>query len=331
MTISLPIACALFVFVFVLLCEWLHSRRVRRVAALAFGPAERPRRWTLLVPWFRSLTLALMTWALVFLLLTSQPLFIDSEGSDEVAEDEIEHTLLLCDLSPSMSLMDAGELGDLTRRAQMKKVLASIADRFGKQVRYTLVCFYTKPVPIVKNASDLAILYNVLDDLPIEKAIGPGKTDLGAAINLGLEMVADYPEDSTTMIVITDGDTIELADLNVLPPSVKKTLVLGVGDTREGISIDGHLSRQDPTVLAYIASHLRGEYINVNQKLLESASMAHLVQGSSPMGNHRWTQADYARMLFIISACLYAFLPVLQEFFGSGWTAVQPQRMKAVT
>lgn len=269
-----------------------------------------------------------MTWALVFLLLTSQTLFADRSSSNEIPSDEIEHTLLLCDLSPSMRLVDAGEMGELTRREQMKKVVTSIVERFGKQVRYTLVCFYTKPVPMVKDASDKAILYNVLDDLPIEKAIGPGKTDLAAAVNKGLELATDHPEKSTTLILVTDGDTIELNDLEAVPPSVKKALVLGVGNTREGISIDGHLSRQDPTVLSYVAAHLKGEYVDVNQKLLGSGAISHLVQAGSTTARRRWNKADIALMVFIASACLYALLPVFQEFLGSEWSAVKPQRKR---
>ena len=93
-----------------------------------------------------------MTWALVFLLVTDQTLFIDRMGMEEVLEDEIEHTLLLCDLSPSMMLVDAGETGELTRREQMNQVVTSIVERFGMHVRYTLVCFKTRPVPNVKDA-----------------------------------------------------------------------------------------------------------------------------------------------------------------------------------
>jgi Ca-activated chloride channel family protein len=325
----IPLASASAVFLFVLFCEWLHSRRVKKVAPLAFGPTGKPRLWTKTVPLFRALVLGGMAWALVYLLMTPQELLVERAGPKQVPAEEIEHTLLLCDLSPSMMLMDAGETGELTRRDQMKKVVTSIADRFGKQVRYTLVCFYTRPVPMVKDASDKAILYNVLDDLPIEKAIGPGKTDLAAAINKSLELLTDLPEKSATMIVVTDGDTIELTELNAVPPSIKKALVLGVGNTQEGISIDGHLSRQDPTVLTYIASHLKGDYINVNEKLLGSGAISDLVPAGSATVERRWTVADYAMMFFIASACLYAFLPLLQEFFGSAWTAVRLKRGKA--
>lgn len=327
--VIIPLISAGIVLLFVILSEWLHSRRVKKVASLAFGPEEKPRYWTKVVPWYRALMLAGMAWALVFLLVTEQTLFIDRPGIEEVPEDEIEHALLLCDLSPSMMLADAGEAGVLTRREQMKEVVNSIVGRFGRHVRYTLVCFYTRPVSIVKDASDKEILYNVLNDLPIEDVIGPGKTDLASAVNKGLELVADKPEKSTTFIVVTDGDTLELEELLQVPPSVKDALVLGVGNKTQGISIDGHMSRQDPAVLSYIASHLRGEYVDVNEKLLGSSLMSHLVQETNTPAKRQWNMADLAMLFFIVAACLYAFLPLCQEYLGSEWTAIRSKRKGA--
>jgi Mg-chelatase subunit ChlD len=321
--LAISIASALLVLVVVLCCEWLHARRVEKVAALAFGPGGGPRKWTKAVPGFRAAVLAGMAWALTFLLLTSQTLFVDPNNVDEIPEDQIEHVLLLLDFSPSMMLVDAGKTGEITRRDQMKGVVTSIAERFGKHVRYTLVCFYTRPMPMVEGALDKAIIYNVLDDLPIEKAMGPGKTDLAKAISKGLELVADKREDSTTVIVCTDGDTVEIEDLHYLPPSVKQALVLGVGNTKEGISIDGHLSRQDPAALNFLATYLEGSYIDVNQKLVESVEIAHLVQAEDAMVNRSWNLADIAMVLFICLACSYSLLPLFQEFFGSDWSAVK--------
>ncbi len=323
----IPVASAVFVLFFVLLCEWLQSRRIKKVAELAFGPSGKPRGWTLVVPWFRAVVLACITWSLVFLLLTSDTLFVDPNSADELAEDQVENVLLLLDFSPSMMLEDAGKLGDLSRREQMKRVVTSVVERLGKHVRYTLVCFYTRPMPMVEDAFDKAIVYNVLDDLPIEKVMGPGKTDLAKALNKGLELVGDKLEDSTTLIMVTDGDTLEMDELQALPPSVKHALVLGVGNTREGISIDGHLSRQDPVALNIVAAYVEGTYIDVNQKLVETADIAHLVQAKDMMVTRSWNTADIAMVLFICSACLYAFLPLLQEYFGSDWSAVRRRRV----
>jgi Mg-chelatase subunit ChlD len=324
----IPIASAVVVMISVLFCEWLQARRVKRVADLAFGPGGSPRAWTKLVPGFRSLVLGCMAWALVYLLLTSQTLFLDPSNTEDIPEDQLEHVVLLLDFSPSMMLVDAGKTGEISRRDQMKTVVTSVMERLGKHVRYTLVCFYTRPLPMVEGAYDKAIIYNVLDDLPIEKAMGPGKTDLAKALSKGLELAAEKREDSTTVIVVTDGDTVEIEDLHYLPPSVKHALVLGVGNTKEGISIDGHMSRQDPDALNFLATYLNGTYIDVNQKLVETNEIAHLVQAEDMMVKRSWNLADIAMVLFICSACLYALLPVSQEYFGSDWRAVRRRREK---
>jgi Ca-activated chloride channel homolog len=220
--LAISITSALVVFGVVLFCEWLHAKRVEKVAGLAFGPGGGPRKWTKAVPGFRAVVLAGITWALTFLLLTSQTLFVDPNNIDQIPEDQIEHVMLLLDLSPSMMLVDAGETGEISRRDQMKGVVSSIVERFGKHVRYTLVCFYTRPMPMVEDAFDKAIIYNVLDDLPIEKTMGPGKTNLAKAVSKGLELAAEKRADSTTVIVCTDGDTVEIEDLHYLPPSVMR-------------------------------------------------------------------------------------------------------------
>ena len=51
-----------------------------------------------------------------------------------------------------------------------------------------------------------------------------------------------------------------LPDALRMPPSVSEVLVVGVGDTRSGKFIDGHVSRQDAPTLRQIAVRLQGEY-----------------------------------------------------------------------
>ncbi|MFN9041189.1 MAG: hypothetical protein ACK5YO_33170, partial [Planctomyces sp.] len=49
------------------LAEWLHARRVRRVAILAFGPARRPARWATAAGPLRCFAAAGLVWALLVL------------------------------------------------------------------------------------------------------------------------------------------------------------------------------------------------------------------------------------------------------------------------
>ena len=48
--------------------EWLHSRRCRRIAALAFGPSRRPALWARFAPLLRIAALGALGWASVTLL-----------------------------------------------------------------------------------------------------------------------------------------------------------------------------------------------------------------------------------------------------------------------
>ena len=57
------------VLLLAMIAEWLHARRVRRVAHLAFGPAGQPRAWVWLAPLARAGGLALMAWGMTALYL----------------------------------------------------------------------------------------------------------------------------------------------------------------------------------------------------------------------------------------------------------------------
>ncbi|MHC4501953.1 MAG: vWA domain-containing protein [Planctomycetota bacterium] len=321
LNLLVPIAVAVAVVLFVSLTEWLHVRRMRRAGALAFGPSGKPRGWVNAVPFFRAACLSGMAWALTFLCMAS-PVTTESSAGDEPAVETGENLILLWDFSPSMALLDAGAEGEISRKERMQQVMGSMVDRLGRQVRYSLICFYARPMPIVERAYDKAVVYNVLNDLPVEKAMEAGKTDLAAAVNASLKMAEEYPDGSTTLVIVTDGDTIEMEEIRPLPKSIKKSLVLGVGNPREGISIDGHMSRQDPVVLGGLARQLRGDYRDVNIRGVSSFDIGHLCQGDDRSGRRQWSLADVALALFIVLSCLYAFLPVSQELYGTDWKPV---------
>ena len=56
-----------------LLAEALHALRMRRIAKLAFGPAERAAHWTKSVPYLRSAAAGLLAWGLLTLLFEIDP------------------------------------------------------------------------------------------------------------------------------------------------------------------------------------------------------------------------------------------------------------------
>src|SRR6185503_815421 len=77
--------------------EWLHARRVARVARLAFGPTARPAAWTVAVPTFRIFGIAAAIWGGV-VLANYDPVVGDQTPSPRASKQ----LLIALDVSPSM-------------------------------------------------------------------------------------------------------------------------------------------------------------------------------------------------------------------------------------
>ncbi len=314
---ELPLAGAVVALLLALLAEWLQARRIRRVASLAFGPSGKARRWVRIVPWFRCLALSGIAWALLTL-LADKPDAADSR--QPTAGGQTEHLVLVLDYSPSMTLSNAGPAAVQTRKERMRQVIGSVVDRTGKQVCYTVLCFWTRPVPIVQKAFDPAIVRNILNDLPVEYALEPGKTDLGKAVNAALELVRDYPRKSVTLMICTDGDSTETEEIRPLPPAVKRALVLGVGDIQRGEVMDDHLSRQDPVALEALARHLNGRYLDVNTSHVPNGEIGHLCRADERPMARTLSRGEAALLVLAVLTILYAgVLPLALEFGGSDW------------
>lgn len=317
--LPVSLAAAGVALVFVLACEYVHARRGARLARLAFGPEERSRAWARAVPFYRAATVAGMAWALVYLLLMNSAQAGIQVGLENDPDAGTQEVVLLLDYSPSMFLEDSGKEGLTTRRDRMSQVISSILDRTGPHVRFTLICFYTKPLPIVRSASDKAIVRNVLNDLPIERAMSPGQTNLGSAVAKALEITRDLTDRPTMLILATDGDTDNPPVIGDSPDGLEDALVLGIGNTKVGMPIDGRLSRQDEDLLEEVAGALDGRYLDVTADHVPASAISQLL--SSPVSpiKSEWTLLRIALVLFIVLALLYALLPLAQEYFGSNW------------
>lgn len=314
-----PVAGATLALLVALAAEGLHARRVRRVAALAFGPAGKPRRWVALVPWFRVLALAGMAWALLTLLVFRTSV-LGPPPAARPADARTEHLVLVLDYSPSMTLQDSGPKGDQTRRDRLREVVSSVVDRMGRQVLYTVLCFYTRALPVAQKAADREIVRNILNDLPVEYALEPGKTDLGKAVNSALELIQGYPRKSVTLMICTDGDTVETETIRPPPPCVRQAFVLGVGSVLQGIPLDDHLSRQDPIVLGALANQLNGRYLDVNARHVSSADLGALCRTGEAAAAQTGNRGDLALWVLAVLSGLYAgVLPLALEFGGSDW------------
>jgi Ca-activated chloride channel family protein len=297
------------------LAEWLHARRCRRVARLAFGPQSRPRGWTRLVAPLRVAALAGVVWALVVL--------IAFEGSSRANDRERaanRHLLVLLDVSPSMELKDAGEGGGQTRRDRAAALLRSVLGRVpGDQMRITMGCFYTDALPLVKECADREVIMHFADNLPLHIAFRPGKTDLVKALNLGGEWVKELQRKSTTVLVLTDGDTVPDSGLKVMPSAVAEVIFAGVGDAARGTFIDGHLSRQDQASLSQLARRLGGHYHDGNRKQVPSELLRRLTAPDERQDRLQLDLRVLAIVVLTASAALLCLLPLALEWLGSAW------------
>lgn len=265
---ELLIAIALLVVGVVALAEWLHARRVRRIARLAFGPDARPSFWTALVPGARIVAAGLVTWGLLYL-GAYDPVEIDRRP----AKNASKHVLLCFDASPSMHIADAGpEKEKVSRAIWGGKVAQAILDRLDMETtRVTIVAFYTEALPIVKETFDKEVVRNVLDGLPMYAAFEPGGTDVSKGLAEAFEVARPWPKDSTLLVVVTDGDSAGNPAPGRAPSSISDSIVIGVGDSNRTTPLWGRPSRQDSASLRQLAVRLGGVYHDGNVKHLPTA------------------------------------------------------------
>ncbi len=322
----LPLLAALVVLLLTLLAEWLHVRRIRAVGRLAFGPAGAAHGWTRVVPWLRPLCLAAFTWGLATLILLK---LTEKAGGDRKSDSKTATRLMfLADLSPSMYLTDAGPEGKQTRQARMREVVDGILQRVSGNLRFGVIAFWTDSLPVVMEARDPELVRNVFNGLPISYSMPAGQTDLGQALNAAVKLVNDFPEGSTRLIILTDGDSANLVPIAPRPKSVKEVFVLGVGNPHKGTFIDGHLSRQEGDTLREVASAMMGTYVDVNEKHLATSALGDLVV-TTALPQRGMSLEEWAVLAMVLGAAVLALIPVALEFFGSDWKPVRPEREDA--
>jgi Ca-activated chloride channel family protein len=314
----IPLFVAIAVLLLVSLAEWLHARRIRVAARLAFGPRASGLPWTRAVPWLRVASLTAFAWGVTTLLMLKLEAPANATAKER-QDAEATRLVFVADLSPSMFLADAGPDGALTRHARMREVVEGILQRVSGNLRFGVIGFYTDSLPVVMEARDPELVRNVFNGLPLTYAMPVGQTDLGTAVNRTLEIMANFPKGSTRMIILTDGDSVPLAPINPRPASVRELLVLGVGNPLKGSYIDGHQSRQEADTLQGVATSLLGVYHDVNEKHLATEALGDLVVPLA-LPHQGLTLAQWAVLAMVLGAFVYAFISVALEFFGSDWT-----------
>ncbi len=267
---------AVGVLLLALLGEWLHARRIRAVAFLAFGRGGRPPAWTRLTPLARAIGLPMVVWGAIAL-LTYRP----TDGSPVMASARYSKQVLIClDVSPSMSIRDAGpDLPKQTRAEWAAKIVRPVLDEIDTSVdtRITLVAFYTSGIPVIADTWDKNVVANMLDGMSLSTAFKPGSTDLVAGVNAALERARPWAAHSTTLLVLSDGDSDAKASfLSRVPRSIAQSIVLGVGDRSVASRVSDRRSRQDAESLRSLAMRLGGEYIDCNRSAVPVSLASHL-------------------------------------------------------
>jgi Ca-activated chloride channel family protein len=178
----------------------------------------------------------------------------------------------------------------------------------------------------VVDTFDLEVVKNILNDLPLEMAFEPGKTSLIDGLKEAATLARPWQPDSTTLLVVSDGDTVPDSGFPELPRSIGHVLVLGVG-SKPGRNIDGHISRQDASTLRQMATRLRGAYHDVNEKHLPSDQLAALAKALPMRDASAKGRRELALACVAVGATLLSILPVALAFFGSSWQpALQKRR-----
>lgn len=297
--------------------ELLHFGRWRTVGRLAFGPSGRPATWAWLAAPLRVFAMGAVCWGLLSLWLAVEPKML---LANDIKPSEVKHIVLVLDVSPSMRLKDAGPDGDQSRMERAADVMESFFKRVVmKQYRCSVIAFYNEAKSVVVDTSDLDVVRNILSDLPMHYAFRSGDTNLFAGLEAAAEVSRPWNPKSTTVVVISDGDTVPPTGMPKMPASVRDVLVVGVGDPRAGSFIAGKQSRQDTSTLRQIALRLRGTYHNGNERHLSSDLISQLTQATTKNMWEDFTRREWALVACGLGGLVYALLPLLLDFFGTRW------------
>ncbi len=296
--------------------ETIHLFRTRRLASLAFGPQKKPAFWAHAAAPMRILAYGLLCWGLITLMRVPPR----THNSLEIESAKQRHVILLVDVSPSMRLVDAGPEGLQSRTQRGATILESLFDRVPiRQYKLSVVAFYNEAIPVVIDTTDLEVVKNCLNDLPMYFAFKGKDTDLFKGLNKAAEIAKPWQPESTILLVISDGDSVPSTGMPTMPKSISNVLLVGVGDPVSGKFIAGKNSRQDVSTLRQVATRLQGDFHNGNAQHVSSAVISKLTQ---KVGKRRWEdlgKREYAMLAIGIGITILCLLPMALHYLGTFW------------
>lgn len=294
--------------------ELLHAGRVRKVASLVFGKSQKPSYWAMLAAPLRIIALGLLCWGLMTLMLGKPK----THNSIELETAKQRHVVLLLDVSPSMRLEDAGSENDKSRMKRASEVVQSLFDRVPiRQYKLSVIAFYNDAIPVVVDTTDIEVVKNALNDLPMHYAFKGKETDLFTGLSKTAEIVKPWQPKSTILLVITDGDTVPSTGMPKMPKSVADVLVVGVGDPVSGKFISGRHSRQDISTLRQVATRMSGQFHNGNAKHISTDMIQQLTQETAKTRWEDLGRREYALAAIAIGGAIISLLPLLLHYFGT--------------
>jgi Ca-activated chloride channel family protein len=179
------------------------------------------------------------------------------------------------------------------------------------------VAVYTEARPVVLRTTDPEVIHNILDDLPLEYAFTAGPTNLMSGIEEAVRIAQPWRRGSTTLIVVSDGDTIPATGMPKLPESIAHVVVVGVGDPQVGAFIAGHMSRQDVSSLKQLAARLNGTYHDGNENQLSTSLVTEVTFGGGADAPGPLTRREYALAALTAGAAILSLLPLLLHLAGT--------------
>jgi Ca-activated chloride channel family protein len=305
-------ACAL-----VVVAEALHFQRVGRLAPLVFGASRRPRRWAMFAPAIRGIAVVALAWGLTTLLLVPPRAY---RPAGDIQPGSEQHLMVVLDVSPSMRLEDAGKTGKQSRKDRARDLMRSLFERVpAEQYLVSAVAVYNGAKPVVVDSRDLDVVDGILGDLPLYQAFEPGKTRLLDGLREAAALAKPWNPASTTIVVLSDGDTVPPQGMPTMPASVGTVLVIGVGDPSQGSFIDGRQSKQDAFMLRQIATRLRGTYYDGNRRHLPTELVAEIVSRGKMNQKEPWTRREYALLSIALGGFCLSLLPIMLEQLGTAY------------
>ncbi len=296
--------------------EALHIRRISKVRHLAFGPGGSFSALTILTPLLRVFFFSALAWALTTLFLLEPK--AHRAQVKEIEANERRHLLLVVDVSPSMRLQDSGEGEGLSRTQRASKLVQSLLKRVtDDKLHITMVAVYNGAKPVVQESRDVEVILNFLDGLPLSSVFPVGKTRLFDGLEEAARIARDWPPNSATLLLVSDGDTVPATGMPKMPPSIDGALVMGVGNPTKGSLIDGRQSRQDVGALQQIATRLGGQYHDGNLRHVPTSVLNELGSLKTDQDIFKLTLREYALITGVTSALGLALLPVFLYFFAS--------------